>query len=232
MSEVVQQGTLYIVSTPIGNLEDISIRAINVLSGVDLIAAEDTRTSKILLDHYNIKKPVISYFSYNEDRRIPELIAKLKRGTSIALVSEAGTPGISDPANKIIRAAIDGHVRLVVIPGATAFLSALIVSGMNVDRFVFEGFIPIKKGRTSLLKKLSKEKHTIIFYESPHRLLRTLEDIKNIFGDRKISISREITKKFEETFRGKISTAINHFTKHNIRGEFVLILEGASAGKQ
>jgi len=218
---------LYIVSTPIGNLEDISIRAVEVLSSVDLIAAEDTRTTKILLDHYSIAKPIISYHSYNEERRIPELISKLKQGTSIALVSEAGTPGISDPAYKIIRTAIEQHIPLTVIPGASAFLSALIVSGLNVERFLFEGFIPIKKGRSTFLKKLSKEKYTIVFYESPHRLLRTLQDLKEIFGDRKISISRELTKKFEETYRGKISTAIDYFSKKNIRGEFVLTVEGA-----
>ncbi len=225
--EIIRRGTLYIVSTPIGNLEDISIRAVKILSGVDLIAAEDTRKTKILLDHYGITKPIMSYYSYNEERRIPVLILKLKQGTSIALVSEAGTPGISDPAYKIIRSSIEQHIQLTVIPGASAFLSALIVSGLNVDRFLFEGFIPIKKGRSTFLKNLSKEKYTVIFYESPHRLLRTLRDLKDIFGDRRISISRELTKKFEETFRGRISTAIDYFSMKDIRGEYVLTVEAA-----
>jgi len=227
MSETVQAGTLYIVSTPIGNLEDISFRAIHVLSNVDIVAAEDTRTTKVLLNHYNIQKSLVSYFSYNETRRIPELIARLISGTSIAVVSDAGTPGISDPAFRIIRAALDEKIPVIAVPGASAFLPALVTSGFPIDRFVFEGFLPIKKGRTTLLNQLKSEERTIILYESPHRLLKTLNNLLEAFGDRKISISREITKKFEETFRSTISAAIEHFSTEKIRGEFVLIVEGA-----
>ena len=165
MSDQVQPGTLYIVSTPIGNLEDITYRAVNVLSTVDIIAAEDTRKTRILLNHYDISKPLVSYFSYNEARRIPELIAKLVNGSSIAVVSDAGTPGISDPAFKIIRAALDDKLPVVAIPGPSAFLPALITSGLPSHRFVYEGFLPVKKGRTSMLEALSLEERTIVLYE-------------------------------------------------------------------
>ena len=219
-------GTLYIVSTPIGNLEDITFRAVKVLSDVDLIAAEDTRTTKVLLDRYNVYKPLVSYFSYNEARRTPELISKLKTGQSIALVSDAGTPGISDPAFRIIRAAIDAHIPVVAIPGASAFLPALTVSGLSTDRFVFEGFLPVKKGRKTKLEQMRTEPRTIVLYESPHRLLRTLQNLLEHLGDRQISVSRELTKKFEETRRGRISSIISYFSSHAIRGEFVLVVEG------
>ncbi|MBI5021974.1 MAG: 16S rRNA (cytidine(1402)-2'-O)-methyltransferase [Ignavibacteriales bacterium] len=225
-------GTLYIVSTPIGNLEDISARGVSILSSVDLIAAEDTRKTKILLNHFNISKPLISYYNFNETKRVPELISKLIGGLSIALVSDAGTPGISDPSYRIINAAIEQNIPIVAIPGATAFLPALIVSGFNIDRFLFEGFLPVKKGRKTFLEKLSTEPHTIVFYESPHRLLRTLNDLKQYFGNRDISISRETTKKFEETFRGKISESITHFSKSKVRGELVLVVEGTPKGKK
>ena len=227
MSEAVKHGTLYIVSTPIGNLEDITIRGVNVLSNVDLIAAEDTRKTKILLDRYNVQKPLVSYYSYNEARRTPELISKLKNGLSIALVSEAGTPGISDPAFRIIRTALDEGIPVIPIPGPTAFLPALIVSGLSTERFVFEGFLPTKKGRRTALEQLRKEDRTIILYESPHRLLRTLHDLHNVLGDREISVSRELTKRFEEVVRGKISEVISHFSSHTIRGEFVLVIKGS-----
>jgi 16S rRNA (cytidine1402-2'-O)-methyltransferase len=228
----VQSGTLYIVSTPIGNLEDITFRAINILSNVDLIAAEDTRTTNNLLKHYNIHKPLVSYFSYNEARRTPELIAKLKSGTSIAVVSDAGTPGISDPAFRIIRAALDEHVALVAIPGASAFLTALITSGISCEQFTFEGFLPMKKGRKTRLEQLRSEERTIILYESPHRLLRTLSELQQHLGDRVISVSRELTKKFEEIFRGTISASIGHFSAKKIRGEFVLVVEGYHSGRR
>ncbi len=228
---IVQRGTLYIVSTPIGNLEDISRRAINILSDVDLIAAEDTRTTKILLDHYNIRKAIISYFSYNETKRIPELTLKLKSGTSIALVSEGGTPGISDPASRMINTAITENIPIVVIPGSVAFLPALIISGLPTERFAFVGFLPVKKGRKSYLLQLSRETQTIILYESPHRLLKTLMEVKQYFGNRNISVSRELTKMYEQTIRGKISVVINYFKQHPIRGEFVLIIEGAAGIK-
>ncbi len=226
MSEAIQRGTLYIVSTPIGNLEDMSIRAVNILSGVDLIAAEDTRKTKILLDHYKISKPMLSYFSYNEIRRTPELIAKLKAGSSIGLVSDAGTPGISDPAYRIIHEAVEEQIPVVAVPGPTAFLSALIASGLPTNRFVFIGFLPSKKGRKTMFEEICLLKETVILYESPHRLMRTLADLKEYCGDRNISISRELTKKFEETTQGRITDMIEHFSKHSPRGEFVLIIEG------
>ncbi len=230
MSESVIAGTLYIVSTPIGNLEDITFRAVSILSGVDLIAAEDTRKTGILLNHYQLRKPLVSFFSFNEARRTPELIAKLKSGTSIALVTDAGTPGISDPAFRIIRAALDESIPVVAIPGPTAFLPALIVSGLPVERFVFEGFLPVKKGRKTMLESLRRENRTIILYESPHRLLKTLRELQEHLGNREISVARELTKKFEEVVRGRISDAINHFSTHKILGEFVIVLGGSSGG--
>ncbi|MBI1806051.1 MAG: 16S rRNA (cytidine(1402)-2'-O)-methyltransferase, partial [Ignavibacteria bacterium] len=168
------------------------------------------------------------YFSYNEARRTPELIAKLKSGTSIALVSDAGTPGISDPAFRIIRASLDGGIPVVAIPGASAFLPALITSGLPVERFVFEGFLPVKKGRKTKLEQLCQEDRTIILYESPHRLLRTLNDLNTYCGDRQISVARELTKKFEEIVRGNISNVVVSFTQRTIRGEFVIVIAGAS----
>ena len=232
MHEEVLSGTLYIVSTPIGNLEDITYRAVKLLAQVDLIAAEDTRTTKVLLNHYNIHTPLVSYYSYNEERRIPDLITRLKSGASVAVVSDAGTPGISDPAFRIIRRAIDEEIAVVSLPGPTAFLPALITSGLPIDEFVFGGFLPVKKGRQTMLASLAHERRTIILYESPHRLLRTLNDLQKYFGDREIAVARELTKKFEEIVRGKISFAIQHFTKNKIRGEFVLIVRGEGRGEK
>jgi 16S rRNA (cytidine1402-2'-O)-methyltransferase len=219
-------GKLFIVSTPIGNLDDITYRAVKILSSVDLIAAEDTRVTKVLLDRYSISKPIVSYYSYNEAKRTPELIDKLKRGTTVALVSDAGTPGISDPAFRIIRAALDENILIEAIPGASAFLPALIVSGLPVERFVFEGFLPLKKGRQTKLKELSQEVRTIILYESPHRILRTLQDLLVHCGDREASVSRELTKKFEEVVRGKLSSILDYYSTHTIKGEFVIVLSG------
>jgi 16S rRNA (cytidine1402-2'-O)-methyltransferase len=226
MPEEIVKGTLYIVSTPIGNLEDITYRAVNILSNVDLVAAEDTRNSGNLLKHFNIHKPLLSFYSYNESRRLPELIEKLKSGLSIALVSDAGTPGISDPAYTIIRAAIDENIPVVAIPGAAAFLPALVTSGLPIERFVFEGFLPVKKGRKTKLEYLRDEDRTIVLYESPHRILRTLNDLLEYFGDREIAVARELTKKFEEIKRGKLSEIIAYYSSHTIRGEFVLIISG------
>jgi 16S rRNA (cytidine1402-2'-O)-methyltransferase len=217
-------GTLYIVSTPIGNLEDISFRAIKVLSSIDFIAAEDTRKTKILLDHYKIRKQLFSYYSYNETQRTPQLIDKLKNGLSVALVTDAGTPGISDPAFRIVRSAIDENIPIVAIPGPTAFLPALTISGLSLDTFIFVGFLPVKKGRKTKLEELHSEHRTIVLYESPHRLLRTLNDIKLHFGERQIAVVRELTKSFEEVFRGKTSNAIAHFSSKTVRGEFVIII--------
>ncbi len=226
MSEEVRRGTLYVISTPIGNLEDISLRAIRILSGVDLVAAEDTRKTKTLLDHFDIRKPLVSYYSYNEARRTPELIARLKQGEAIGIVSDAGTPGISDPAYRILRSALDERLPVIAIPGPSAFLPALIVSGLPLDHFVFEGFLPVKKGRKTKLEELRSESRTIVLYESPHRLLRTLGELRTFLGDRDAAVSRELTKKFEETARGRLSELIEHFSRRGIRGEFVIVVRG------
>ena len=219
-------GTLYLVATPIGNLDDITHRAIKVLSSVDLIAAEDTRKTKILLDHYSISKPMVSYFSYNERHRAPQLVEKLKDGQSIALVSDAGTPGISDPAYHIVQSCLSAGIPIIPIPGPSAFVSALIVSGLPTDRFVFEGFLPQKKGRKTKLGLLSGEPRTIVLYESPHRVLRTLEEIRTAFGERNVVVARELTKKFEEIVRGPISSVLEELHRKPTRGEYVLVIEG------
>jgi len=221
-------GTLYLVATPIGNLEDITHRALKVLSSVDLIAAEDTRKTKILLDHYTISKPMLSFFSYNERHRTPQLVEKLKKGQSIALVSDAGTPGISDPAYHIVQSCVAAGIPIVPIPGPAAFISALIVSGLPTDRFVFEGFLPLKKGRKTKLELLSRETRTIVLYESPHRVLRTLGEIRSFFGERNVVVARELTKKFEEIVRGPVSSVLEELCRKQARGEYVLIVEGAS----
>jgi len=220
----VSVGTLYLVSTPIGNLDDISYRAVRILSGVDLIAAEDTRTTKILLDHFHIQKPLISYHNFNERQRSAQLVQKLKSGTSIALVSDAGTPGISDPAYRVVHDAIREHIPVVPVPGASAFLAALVVSGMPMEKFVYEGFLPHKKGRKTRLEQLAREDRTIILYESPHRLLRTLRDILAVLGDRDVVVARELTKKFEEVLRGKTSELISRISTRPLKGEFVIVI--------
>jgi 16S rRNA (cytidine1402-2'-O)-methyltransferase len=219
-------GTLFLVATPIGNLEDITYRAVKVLNSVDLIAAEDTRKTKILLDHYNINKPMTSYYSYNEKARTPQLIEKLLAGQSIALVSDAGTPGISDPAFHIVQQALENGISIIPIPGPTAFISALIVSGLPTDRFVFEGFLPLKKGRKTKLESLKLESRTIILYESPHRIRKTLTEIQNYFGNRNVVVARELTKKFEEIVRGSVQSVLSEILKKTPRGEYVVIIEG------
>jgi 16S rRNA (cytidine1402-2'-O)-methyltransferase len=229
MSESILAGTLYLVATPIGNLEDITYRAVKVLSSVDLIAAEDTRKTKILLDRYHIDKPMMSYFSYNEQIRAPQLIDKLTAGQSIALVSDAGTPGISDPAFHIVQKALEKGIPIIPIPGPTAFISALIASGLPTDRFVFEGFLPQKKGRKTKLELLRSESRTIIFYESPHRILKTISDIFLCFGNREIVVARELTKKFEEIIRGPIQSVLAELRKREPRGEYVVIISGAKS---
>jgi 16S rRNA (cytidine1402-2'-O)-methyltransferase len=221
-------GVLYLVATPIGNLEDITYRAVKVLSSVGIIAAEDTRKTKILLDHYKINKPMMSYYSYNEKVRAPQLIEKLLAGQSIALVSDAGTPGISDPAFHIVQKALENGISIIPIPGPTAFISALIASGLPTDRFVFEGFLPLKKGRKTKFELMKLESRTIILYESPHRILKTLTDIQNYFGNRNIVVARELTKKFEEIVRGPIQSVRSELEKKEPRGEYVVIIEGAS----
>jgi 16S rRNA (cytidine1402-2'-O)-methyltransferase len=228
MSESIHQGTLYLVATPIGNLEDITYRAVKVLSSVDLIAAEDTRKTKILLYHYHISKPMISYYSYNEQVRAPQLIEKLLSGQSIALVSDAGTPGISDPAFHIVQQALERGIAIIPIPGPTAFIAALIAGGLPTDRFVFEGFLPQKKGRKTKLEFLKTELRTIVIYESPHRIIKTLTDIQIYIGDRNVVVARELTKKFEEIVRGPLHSVLSELSRKSPKGEYVIILEGAS----
>ena len=229
MAEEVQPGTLYIVPTPIGNLDDITLRAVKILSAVDCIAAEDTRTTKILLDHLNIQKPLLSFFTHNETVRVPQLMAKLAEGESIALVSDAGTPGISDPAYSVISAAIGNGVPIIPLPGATAFIPVLVASGLPTHSFVFEGFLPHKKGRFTKLQQLKVESRTIVLYESPHRILKTLDDLRNAVGDRDAVIGREMTKRFEEILRGTLSTLHESFSSRAIKGEFVIIVAGAKS---
>ncbi len=226
MPEEIEKGTLYIVATPIGNLDDISFRAVKILSGVNAIAAEDTRTTKVLLDHLKIRKELISYYSYNEMRRAPYIIDRLKQRESIAVVSDAGTPGISDPAYHIIHEAVEAGITVKAIPGAAAFLQALIVSGFPTHRFVFEGFLPLKKGRKKRIQDLSEEGRTVVLYESPHRLIRTLQELQGALGDREIAMGRELTKKFEEVLRGRISEVLQALSLKKLRGEFVIVIAG------
>ena len=226
MSESIRNGALYLVATPIGNLEDITYRAVKVLASVDLIAAEDTRKTKILLDHYNISKPMMSYYSYNEKTRAPQLIEKLLAGQSIALVSDAGTPGISDPAFHIVQQALENAIAIIPIPGPAACLTALIASGLPTDRFVFEGFLPLKKGRQTKFEILKSEFRTMIIYESPHRVMKTLTDIQTYLGNRKVVVARELTKKFEEIVRGSVQSVLIELSKNSPRGEYVVIIEG------
>ena len=218
-------GTLYVVATPIGNLEDITLRAIATLKSVDLIAAEDTRHTRILLDCYQIKTPTTSYFIYNELHKADYLIKILNEGKSVALVSDAGTPGISDPGYRIIRMCIDGGIPVIPIPGPSGLITALTVSGKPTDKFTFEGFLSNKGARRkNQLTKLKEEARTIVLYESPHRILKLLADILAIYGDVDICLSRELTKKFEEVRREKVSTSIAHFTAHPPKGEFVVVV--------
>lgn len=219
-------GTLYVVATPIGNLEDITLRAIRILSSVDLIAAEDTRKTKILLDRYNIAKPMLSYFSFNERHRTPQLIERLLAGNSVALVCDAGTPGISDPAYLIVTQALANGIPVTPIPGPSAFIAALAVGGLSTDRFVFEGFLPQKKGRKTKWESLKDEPRTIVLYESPHRVRKTLSEISMHLGNRNVVIARELTKKFEEILRGPAETVLSQMEQKEPRGEFVILIEG------
>ncbi len=220
-------GKLYICPTPIGNLEDITYRTLRILKEVDLIAAEDTRHSIKLLNHFEISKPLTSYHEHNKDSKGDYLINKLIDGENIALISDAGMPGISDPGEEIIKQAIQNNIEIEVLPGATAFVTALVGSGMDTHRFVFEGFLDRdKKVRKAQLEELKEESITIIFYESPHRLKDTLKDMLKILGNRNISINRELTKKYQEIIREHIETTIKIFEEKEVRGEFVLIVEG------
>lgn len=229
--ELEHSGKLYLVSTPIGNLKDISFRALEVLSEVDLIAAEDTRHAGVLLKHYDIQTPTTSFYDFNKEKKTPGLINKLKAGNSIALISDAGTPGISDPAFYFVREAIKENITIEAIPGATAFVPALILSGLPTDRFIFEGFLPQKKGRQTRLKELAEEKRTIILYESPKRILKTLSHLKEYLGNRRVSVSRELTKKFEEVYRGSLDDVCENPNKIKTKGEFVIVIEGKSLKK-
>ncbi len=218
-------GVLYVVATPIGNLKDITFRAIEVLSGVDIIACEDTRRTQILLQHYHINKPLLSYYEYNKLKRIDRIVGSLTEGKKIALVSDAGTPGISDPGSSLINRVIEEGIKVEVIPGVSAFLCALVLSGKPMHSFVFIGFLPVKSGaRIKALTRLKEQDKTVVLYESPHRILKTLEDIKVVFGEQKIVIARELTKKFEEVMRVNAEEAVTHFTKIEPKGEFVLVI--------
>ena len=216
---------LYIVATPIGNLKDITLRAIEVLKSVDLIACEDTRHTKILLGHYGIKTPTTSFFQHNRITKGEYLLELLKEGKSVALVSDAGTPGILDPGYNIINLAIKNNIQVTCIPGPAAFINALVLSGKPAHSFVFEGFLPIKRGaRKNRLTELFKLKRTVIFYESPHRILETLEDIQAVFGGKEIVLARELTKKFEELKRGSAEALLKILKQQRPRGEFVIVI--------
>ena len=219
---------LYLVGTPIGNFDDMTFRAVETLKKVDLIAAEDTRNTLNLLNHFEIKTKLTSYHEHNKASKGQQLLEVLLEGKDIAIVTDAGMPAISDPGEDIVRLCIENDIEITTIPGPTAFVSALVMSGLSTKGVVFEGFLSAKNSeRENRLQELKDYKETIIFYEAPHKLLRTLEHIKNVFGDRKMSVSREITKKFEETLRGNISFIIEHFNDNNPRGEFVLVVDGA-----
>lgn len=216
---------LYIVSTPIGNLKDITLRALEVLKSVDLIACEDTRRTKILLDRYQIKKPLISYYSYNKIQRAEKILESLKQNKSVALVSEAGTPGVSDPGTHLINMAIENKIPFTIIPGPVALIAGLVLSGFDSNRFVFEGFLPVKSGaRRKKLEELAGQKRTVVLYEAPHRIIKLLQEILEVFGDREIACARELTKKFEEVKRDKTSALLAHFKSTKPRGEFVVIV--------
>lgn len=218
---------LYIVPTPIGNLADMSFRAVEVLSQADLILAEDTRTSSVLLNHYQIHKPLSPYHQHNEHKVVDHLVDQLGEGKVMALLTDAGTPGISDPAFLLVRACIRKGIRVECLPGATAFVPALVNSGLPINRFCFEGFLPPKKGRHTLLTKLAEEERTIVFYESPMRLVKTLAECTGYFGeDRPCSVSRELSKKFEETVRGTLKEVHDHFAEKGVKGEIVVVIAG------
>jgi 16S rRNA (cytidine1402-2'-O)-methyltransferase len=218
---------LYIVPTPIGNLGDLTFRAVEVLKGVDLILAEDTRTSSVLLNHYQVHKPLTPYHQHNEHKILDHLTEQMIEGKTMALMTDAGTPGISDPAFLLVRACIQKDIRVECLPGATAFVPALVNSGLPINRFCFEGFLPLKKGRHTMLTQLSEEKRTIVIYESPMRLVKTLADFITYFGEeRQCCVSRELSKKFEENKRGTLREVHDYFKEKTVRGEIVLVVGG------
>jgi 16S rRNA (cytidine1402-2'-O)-methyltransferase len=219
--------SLYLVPTPIGNRGDITLRALETLKRADGILAEDTRTSGLLLAHYEIKKPLQSFHIHNEHKTLEQLINRMKDGEVLALVSDAGTPGISDPGFLLVRESIKAGLTVECLPGPTALIPALVQSGFPTDRFVFEGFLPHKKGKQTMLKRLAEEDRTVIVYESPHRLVKTLEEMKTLFGpNRRISVSRELTKLHEETTTGTIDEVLTHFTQKEVKGEIVIVIDG------
>ena len=222
-------GTLYLIPTPVGNLEDITARALRILRECDLILAEDTRTSGNLLKHFDIHKPMLSYHKFNEHQTVVKVVERLMAGENIAVVSDAGTPGISDPGFLVAREAIKAGIEVITLPGATAFVPALVSSGLPCDRFCFEGFLPQKKGRQTRLEALSNESRTMIFYESPHRVVKALQQFIEVFGkERQCSACREISKLHEESVRGTLEEVLTHFTETEPRGEFVLVVAGCN----
>lgn len=218
---------LYIVPSPIGNLADITFRAVEVLKSVDVILAEDTRTSSVLLNHYQIQKPVSPYHQHNEHKIVQHLVEQLAAGKTMALLTDAGTPGISDPAFLLVRECVKNDIKVECLPGATAFVPALVNSGLPITSFCFEGFLPLKKGRQTMLKKLAEEERTMVFYESPMRLVKTLNEFIQYFGaDRLCCVSRELTKKFEENKRGTLQEVHGHFAAKTVKGEIVIVVDG------
>jgi len=223
----VSKPSLFLVPTPIGNLGDITIRGLEVLKQVDTILAEDTRTSGTLLRHYEISKPLQSFHIFNEHKTLTGLIQRMQGGETMALISDAGTPGISDPGFLLVRECLKAGLKIESLPGATALIPALVNSGFPTDRFVFEGFLPHKKGKQTTLKRLAEEERTIIVYESPHRLVKTLEQMIEFFGeDRLVSVSRELTKLYEETFTGRLVEVLTHFKSKEVKGEIVVVIDG------
>ncbi len=220
-------GMLYLIPSPIGNLADITFRAIEILKSVDLILAEDTRTSSVLLNHYQVQKPITPYHQHNEHKILTHLTEQLSAGKTMALITDAGTPGISDPAFLLIRECIKNNINVECLPGATAFVPALVNSGLPINSFCFEGFLPLKKGRQTMMKKMAEEERTMVFYESPMRLVKTLNDFIQYFGsERQCSVSRELTKKFEENARGTLREVHDHFNAKTVKGEIVIVVEG------
>jgi 16S rRNA (cytidine1402-2'-O)-methyltransferase len=222
-----EMGILYIVPTPVGNMEDMTLRAIRILKEADVVLAEDTRTSGILLNHFQIKQHLLSHHKFNEHGTSASVIERLKAGQTVALISDAGTPGISDPGFFLVREAVRAGIEVQTLPGATAFVPALVSSGLPCDRFCFEGFLPQKKGRQTRLQLLKDEERTMVFYESPYRVLKTLQQFAEVFGaERQVSVCREISKVHEESVRGTLAEVIAHFQEHEPRGEFVLVVSG------
>jgi 16S rRNA (cytidine1402-2'-O)-methyltransferase len=218
---------LYLVPTPLGNLKDITLRSLEILNAVDVILCEDTRTSSKLLSHYNIQKPLSPYHQHNEHKIVTHIAEQLVAGKTMALITDAGTPGISDPAFLLVRECVKQNIKVECLPGATAFVPALVNSGLPINRFVFEGFLPLKKGRHTLLTKLSTEERAMVFYESPMRLTKTLEEFITYFGpERHCSVSRELTKMFEETYRGTLTEVWHYFLSKTVKGEIVIVLQG------